>query len=1212
MSAPTRRAATPIPVRMRLLPVAALFVIVGLVSCSGGSGPLAPSAPDQDQAPAATPDLERPWQAGASSPFGLLSGTISPDGTVKLDAAVRDSAAVGTTYDIDATQFFTQAPCRDCVQLTGFANEEPGLLRLDFALRHPFPGTLPRRDLHVFDVRGILILPGATEFGHLTAPVNKNLTAMETETLVGDPLLVRNADGFTTHFDYHAEDPRYRPHGPAIPGNLNAYKRYFEDPATPVFNPADPAGWNVMAMGAGPETQSYLLDKSRLIGTLPFAFVVDVRWGESATKPTRQNPTYYLPAFSRQEAWRVDVAVPQNNLQAGDVTTRADLAVSVYDWQAAAGLAEHYPDPAQPHLLPWPGDVALIEATLPGVHDLATVAQPVSGGGTPASPYVYELALPNTHGAPEGYFTGLVAVRDALYANNMTGPGGLPELPGVMQGLDVKDYSTYQVFTVAVVPDEDDPPVANASATAPVSVLEGELVTLDGSLSMDDSAITKFEWNPGDGTGWVDRGLTPTLVHSYAIPGSATQHIFTATLRVTDDSAQQSTDTVQITVSSVPDNPPMADAQATPSTVNSGGQVTLTGSGSTDDFGITKYRWNPGDGTGWVDRGTNPEYVHTYTSSVSTQVTATLEVTDTSNQTATDTVLISITVQNQPPVASLSGTNPSSGVSPLTVNFVGSSSSDDQGITKFEWDPGDGTGWVNTGAVPIYMHVYTSGTTQAFNARLRVTDGGGLTDIASTTINVTGPDPCSLTGISGPTALNKGQIVTLSAVGTSSSYAWSESSPRIQFVGATNGPTVQVEALAASVSLNDIQVTLTGSGPGCVVTRQLTVHEIKFIAPAAARRQYVNWANGGPGDQGTNVLVTAQVVPAKSGVNLTFSFSDPDEPAYTHVAGTNWTGGGQTIVQLETDTDPNDNQGDSIRPNGTATGQPYTVGYDHGGGTYQATITAATGATGEASAWFRVSRYGGDNYHFHAAGDPGSSGMPITAASPMVTVWRKYLVPVYSMQNSGGTDPWFYKPDYSKVNDYFGPSYIEIANLDLGYGGMAYLSPLNLSVSDQFAYVETTGNYASAGEKYAQTPHGQFCGGINRYSSSGTIGLWTGSYNPAKLPPTGTGLNDKPYNTRNYVTVATGRIKELWTGTNYTNLVNHVFVHEIGHGLGLPHNSSSTTGNPALTKHGSNGIGIMAPATGPGVAHYFTLSELRFLRGADTVDGTIYRGPYYE
>lgn len=90
---------------------------------------------------------------------------------------------------------------------------------------------------------------------------------------------------------------------------------------------------------------------------------------------------------------------------------------------------------------------------------------------------------------------------------------------------------------------------------------------------------------------------------------------------------------------------------------------------------------------------------------------------------------------NAPPVAGLTA-DVTSGLAPLTVHFDGSSSTDEDPIAKFEWDPqGDGT-FTATGTADTFIYTYTSGG--VFNAALRVTDIFGLTDTTSLPITVTG------------------------------------------------------------------------------------------------------------------------------------------------------------------------------------------------------------------------------------------------------------------------------------------------------------------------------------------------------------------------------------------------------------------------------------------------------------------------------------------
>ena len=199
------------------------------------------------------------WYDGA---IGYVAGELAADGTLTLEEPARDGNAagapvVGDVFDLDATEFFNASPCRDCIEVGGITTDGLGDVHLPFTLRHPFQlGAGSRYDLHAFDVQGILILQGSSLFPGLgTAPINVGVSAVNDQLLSADPRLVTNADGWTTHYDYHAENPAFG--GPRnIAGNLNPYKRYFVDPTDTPFDPFAPSGHNVMAMGSAPKLRS--------------------------------------------------------------------------------------------------------------------------------------------------------------------------------------------------------------------------------------------------------------------------------------------------------------------------------------------------------------------------------------------------------------------------------------------------------------------------------------------------------------------------------------------------------------------------------------------------------------------------------------------------------------------------------------------------------------------------------------------------------------------------------------------------------------------------------------------------------------------------------------------------------------------------------------------------------------------------------------------
>jgi glucose/arabinose dehydrogenase/PKD repeat protein len=94
---------------------------------------------------------------------------------------------------------------------------------------------------------------------------------------------------------------------------------------------------------------------------------------------------------------------------------------------------------------------------------------------------------------------------------------------------------------------------------------------------------------------------------------------------------------------------------------------------------------------------------------------------------------IRYTAGNQAPRAVVRAT-PSTGRAPLTVAFDGSGSTDPEGTTlRFDWDF-DGNGTFGESSAVSPSHTYTTNGT--YNARLRVTDGEGLTNTATIVISV--------------------------------------------------------------------------------------------------------------------------------------------------------------------------------------------------------------------------------------------------------------------------------------------------------------------------------------------------------------------------------------------------------------------------------------------------------------------------------------------
>lgn len=95
---------------------------------------------------------------------------------------------------------------------------------------------------------------------------------------------------------------------------------------------------------------------------------------------------------------------------------------------------------------------------------------------------------------------------------------------------------------------------------------------------------------------------------------------------------------------------------------------------------------------------------------------------------------------NDPPVAALTAT-PTTGVAPQLVDLDASASTDDSAIVEYEFDLGQGGGFVSNGSSPT-LDLQYYGESGVYQVSVRVTDDGTppLQDIATVTLTFTNPD----------------------------------------------------------------------------------------------------------------------------------------------------------------------------------------------------------------------------------------------------------------------------------------------------------------------------------------------------------------------------------------------------------------------------------------------------------------------------------------
>jgi PKD repeat protein len=239
----------------------------------------------------------------------------------------------------------------------------------------------------------------------------------------------------------------------------------------------------------------------------------------------------------------------------------------------------------------------------------------------------------------------------------------------------------------------------SASASAnPTTILVGGTVQFTGSATGGNLPYT-WDWDFGDGTAHSNQ---QNPIHQYNSAG-----FFTATLTVTDVSSHTDTDTVEITVN----HELSCDANG-PYSGTIGNPVTFSGT-ATGGHSPYSYSWNFGDG----GTSTNQNPTHQYNNDGN--YTATLTVTDSNSDTASDTA--SVTIYTAPLfVAEAHG--PYTGTVGIPIEFEGGAYGGKEPYSWY-WDFGDGIG-TSTEQNPSYAYTEEG----EYIATLTVTDDNGDTD----------------------------------------------------------------------------------------------------------------------------------------------------------------------------------------------------------------------------------------------------------------------------------------------------------------------------------------------------------------------------------------------------------------------------------------------------------------------------------------------------
>ena len=592
-------------IRFYIISIFITLVIMGCSSSGNGGNPLTPATSSADS-------TAYPY-SDSDGVFGIYNLYLDASKMTAELTQIRNSS-LGEVYQADITSFLGSL-CSDCLQIVSVGMSDPdNFLQVKFRMHHPIPvpddpfNPKPgdRLDLHLFDVRGIVITEGALSFPLLKSDVNGD--GNKSEVIRCNPSLVPNADGYTTFFDSYMDASVV-----ATNANLHPYKLFFKSPKEgnykPDINPVNgwittayPQGQNVFPQGDNTNEVTY--DFKVVPGSpLNLVMVIDACYGSSAkfaiqypNVGSRMNPRYFLPEFHRKEAWNAYVDVTNNMLAHGDPNSSATISVTISDWQAGkTGQGSLNFITSTLNHVTATSDVRDVQLYVPDLMtDIVTTFISKAGSGTWLDPYIYYYTVNNGLDAVGGTYYGIVAIRDHLEGAT-NGPIGVDRNLGTIK---ITDFTNYQLFPldVSAFPPNQMPVAIYTTDPINPMINSGEFVTFDATQSFDpDGEVILYEWDfEFEGLDFqVDAtGATPPA-HQYMNPDPSIPRLYFAILRVTDNGNPGLQGMYGSEVIVQPNSPPIAIINVDPSTAFSECDlVTLDGSASHDDTAITSYEWD--------------------------------------------------------------------------------------------------------------------------------------------------------------------------------------------------------------------------------------------------------------------------------------------------------------------------------------------------------------------------------------------------------------------------------------------------------------------------------------------------------------------------------------------------------------------------------------------------------------------------------------------
>ena len=324
-------------------------------------------------------------------------------------------------------------------------------------------------------------------------------------------------------------------------------------------------------------------------------------------------------------------------------------------------------------------------------------------------------------------------VAALLISNGVTGPDNVREAmestaekkgftdhdPAYGWGI-VDAHAALQWSATPNNPPEADDQSVSVNEDSSVSII------LNATDSENDSLTYSIVSGPFNGTLTLN-GTAPDVTYT---PDADYNGADSFTFLANDGKTDSNKATVTITVNSVNDQP-VADNQSVITTQNTSVNITLTASDVDDDLLTYSIVSGPFNGT---LNGTAPDVTYTPDADYNGADSFTFKAYDGNADSNIAIVSITVTAENNPPVANANG--PYKGMEGVAVTLNGSGSSDPDGNSlTYVWDFGDG----NTSTDQNPTHVYDANGT--YIVTLIVNDGEADSDPDTANVIISDANP---------------------------------------------------------------------------------------------------------------------------------------------------------------------------------------------------------------------------------------------------------------------------------------------------------------------------------------------------------------------------------------------------------------------------------------------------------------------------------------